>query len=151
MVPAALLRGRRRAAEAPDMLRRKLPVLIVLALIGLTASAASAAAASPLIRGEEVGYFGGATVTHTVSVFVYSNLGPAAGNRVTVCLEGTCHRARGHNAHLAWYSASFRTRGLRMGERVQLTVLASDGSRQSRVSVTRDLLCMHNNGSTPQS
>jgi hypothetical protein len=99
---------------------------------------------------EEVGYFGSARVTHQVSVFVYSNLGPRAGNHVTVCLGGTCKAAKGHNAHLAWYSASFSTRGLHMGDAVKFTAIARSSAGQSRVSVTKPLLCMHNDGSTPQ-
>lgn len=133
------------------MLRRRL-ILTLSALMLLAAGSGATAAATtrPLIKGEEVGYFGGATVTHTLSVFVYSDLGPAAGNRITVCLEGRCARARGHNARLAWYGVSFTTRGLRMGDRVAFTVLAADGARQSRLQVSRELLCMHNDGSTPQ-
>lgn len=132
-----------------DMLRTRLLVTCA-ALVATTALPAAAAARSNLIKGEEVGYFGGATVTHTVDVFVYSNLGPAAGNHVAVCLAGRCERARGHDASLAWYSASFRTRGYRMGDQVTFTVTASDGTRRARIQVTRSLLCMHNNGSTPQ-
>lgn len=112
--------------------------------------AAAAARSGSLIKGEEVGNFGGATVTHTVDIFVYSNFGPAAGNHVTVCLAGRCERARGHDATLAWYSASFRTRGHRIGDQITFTVMASDGPRHVRVKVTRGLLCMHKNGSTPQ-
>ena len=127
---------------------------LIIAFAALAATAAlppaAAAARSNLIKAEEVGYFGGATVTHTVDVFVYSNLGPKAGNHVTVCLAGHCQRARGHNASLDWYSASFRTRGYRMGDRVTFTVTASDGARHASVRVTDGLLCMHNNGSIPQ-
>jgi hypothetical protein len=134
------------------MVRRQLSLAVVtLALAAAGPAAASAAGSSALIKGEEVGYFGSATVTHTVSVFVYSDRGPAAGNHVTICLEGTCEPARGHNARLAWYSASFRTRGLHMGDAVRFSVLATEGGRHAKLSVTRDLLCMHNNGSTPQS
>ncbi len=133
----------------PDMLNRKL-ILAIAAILPAAAIPAAASAQTPLIKASEVGYFGGATVTHTVDVFVYSDLGPANGNRVTVCLAGTCQRAHGHNGRLAWYSAEFRTRGYRMGDRVTFTVKASDGARQTSVQVTHDLLCMHNNGSTPQ-
>lgn len=133
-----------------DMLRTRL--LIAFTALAATAMlpAAAGARSDSLIKGEEVGYFGGATVTHTVDIFVYSSLGPAAGNHVTVCLAGRCERARGHNASLAWYSASFRTRGYRMGNQIIFTVTASDGPRHVRVQVTQGLLCMHNNGSTPQ-
>ncbi len=131
------------------MRSKLLSMVSVLVLIGVLAAGADAAQPS-LVKGEEVGYFGGATVTHTVSVFVYSKLGPTAGNRIIVCLEGKCQRAHGHNARLSWYAATFRTQGLRMGDSVSFTVLASDGARQSRVQVDQPLLCMHNNGSTPQ-
>lgn len=132
-------------------MRSKLSIAIsALVLLGGVLPAV-AAGQSGLIKGAEVGYFGGATVTHTVDVFVYSDLGPAAGNHITVCLNGHCQRARGHNARLAWYSAAFRTRGYRMGDRVTFSVLASDDGKQTQVRVTHDLLCMHNNGSTPQS
>jgi len=131
------------------MLRTRLLIAFA-ALAAAAALPATAAARSHLIKSEEVGYFGGATVTHTVDVFVYSNLGPKAGNHVTVCLAGRCKRARGHSARLAWYSASFRTRGYRMGDQVTFMVMASDGARQARVQVTQGLLCMHNSGSSPQ-
>jgi hypothetical protein len=116
----------------------------------LPLTAAGARSAKPLIKTEEVGYYGGAKVTHQVSVFVYSNLGPRAGNHVTVCLGGTCKAAKGHNAQLAWYSASFSTRGLHMGDPVKFTATATNSAGQSKVSVTKPLLCMHNDGSTPQ-
>ncbi len=133
-----------------SQMRSKLVIAITAVVLG-TAVSAAAARSAPLIKGEEVGYFGSATVTHTVDVFVYSKLGPRAGNRITVCLNGKCERARGHNAALAWYSAEFRTRGYRMWDPVTFTVMASDGARQARLQVTHELLCMHNNGSTPQS
>lgn len=104
----------------------------------------------PAIKTEEVGYFGNGVVAHQVSVFVYSNLGPSAGNRVTVCLAGKCEAARGHNGKLAWYSASFKTDPLHMGDSVRFTAIASDAAGHARVTVTKGLLCMHNNGSTPQ-
>lgn len=128
---------------------RRMGVLTLICL-GAGPGVAAAAQSPSLIKGEEVGYFGGATVTHTVSVFVYSKLGPAAGNHVTVCLEGKCVRAQGHNARLAWYAATFHTRGHHMGDPLKLTVLASDGASQAHVQVSRQLLCMHNDGSTPQ-
>jgi hypothetical protein len=117
----------------------------------LPLTTAGARSEKPLIKTEEVGYFGSAAVAHQVSVFVYSNLGPRAGNHVTVCLGGTCKAAKGHNARLAWYSASFSTRGLHMGDPVKFSATARDAAGQSRVSVTKPLLCMHNDGSTPQS
>jgi hypothetical protein len=132
------------------MLRIRLLIALTALAPTVALPATAAARSTALIKGEEVGYFGGATVTHTVDVFVYSNLGPAAGNQVTICLGGRCERAHGHNARLAWYSASFRTRGYRMGDQVTFTVMASDGARQVRVHATRGLLCMHNSGSTPQ-
>jgi hypothetical protein len=116
----------------------------------LPLTTAGARSDKPLIKTEEVGYYGGAKVTHQVSVFVYSTLGPRAGTRITVCLGGTCKTAKGHNASLAWYSASFSTRGLHMGDRVEFTATAKNSAGQSKVSVTKPLLCMHNDGSTPQ-
>lgn len=115
-----------------------------------TSGHVSARTSRPVIKGEEVGYFGGAATTTRVSVFVYSNLGPNAGNRVTVCMKGRCERAQGHNAVTSWYSAPFRTRALRMGDAVTFEVVASDAAGQARATVTKGLLCMHNNGSTPQ-
>ena len=127
----------------------------IVALATLTLAAAPAALAAntarPRIKGVEVGYFGSATVTRHVSVFVYSNLGPSAGDRVTVCLGGVCERAHGHNARLAWYRADFTTGALRMGDAVRFTATAADAAGSTRRSVRRDLLCMHNSGSTPQS
>jgi hypothetical protein len=137
--------------------RVKLRWAAVIAIVGAAAlfvvlplTTAGARSDKPVIKTEEVGYFGSAKVAHQVSVFVYSNLGPAAGTRVTVCLGGTCKTAKGHDARLAWYSASFSTRGLHMGDAVKFTATAKDAAGQSKVSVTRPLLCMHNDGSTPQ-
>jgi hypothetical protein len=140
----------------PRMMRTKLSVALASGLLAgtmppaLAASPVKPAVKKPLIKGEEVGYFGGATVTHKLWVFVYSNIGPRAGNQVTVCVKGTCEKARGHNASTAWYSAPFKTSGLRMGDPVTFTVVASTSARRARVKVTKGLLCMHNNGSTPQ-
>jgi hypothetical protein len=134
------------------MARTKLIFALSAVLVAALAptGAASALTVRPLIKGEEVGYFGGAIVTRTVDVFVYSNLGPSAGNHVTVCLGGRCERAHGHNTSTAWYSARFATRGLRMGDPVTFSVVASSSTGRASVKVTRSLLCMHNNGSTPQ-
>lgn len=136
--------------DYPVMMRTRIAGAVSLILLTGAISTAAAGVSKPLIKGEEVGYFGGATVTHQVDVFVYSNLGPRAGNRVTVCLYGKCEAARGHNASTAWYSAAFTTRGLRMGDPVKFSVVASNSAGRSSASVTRMLLCMHNNGSTPQ-
>jgi hypothetical protein len=132
------------------------PVIVAVLCAGalfvvLPLTSAGARPSKPVIKTEEVGYFGSATVTHQVSVFVYSNLGPRAGNHVTVCLGGKCKAAQGHNARLAWYSASFSTRGLHMGDAVKFTATAKNSAGQTSVSVTKPLLCMHNDGSTPQS
>jgi hypothetical protein len=133
------------------VVRTKLSIVTsALALAGAMPAVAGATAPS-LIKGEEAGFFGGGMYTHTVDVFVYSDLGPAAGNQITVCLAGKCERAHGHNARLAWYSAAFRTRRYAMGERVSFTVRAADGTRQQSARVSRGVLCMHNDGSTPQS
>ena len=116
----------------------------------LPAGATAGSQARPHIRTAEVGYFGGATVTHQFEVFVYSNLGPRAGNHVTVCVGGVCKRAHGHNARLAWFSATFHSSGLQMGQPVTFTATAADASGHSSRTFTSGLLCMHNNGSTPQ-
>lgn len=133
------------------MMRLKNTIVLAAFVAAVALPAATSAHVSkPVIKGAEVGYFGGATVTHRMSVFVYSNLGPRQGNHVTVCVHGTCKAARGHNARLDWYSASFDTRGLRMGQSVSFMVLASTGAGSTRTTVTKPLLCMHNDGSTPQ-
>jgi hypothetical protein len=137
---------------ARSVLRRQVAVAFLAALLPAALPSAPAARVSrPKIKGDEVGYFGSAAVTHRISVFVYSNLGPSDGTVVTVCIAGRCKRARGHSRPAPWYSASFTTRGLRMGDPVRFTVLASDSAGHSKVTVTKDLLCMHNDGSTPQS
>jgi len=124
--------------------------LVTVLTCGAIAPAASAASSKKLIKGSEVGYFGSATVTYRADVFVYSKLPPRT-LKVTVCLNGKCHRAVGHNTPGPWYSTSFSTRGYRMGDPVRFTILASAGSRRVKETVTRPLLCMHNDGSTPQS
>lgn len=108
--------------------------------------AAAARASKPAIKSEKVGYYGNATDTYQVTVIVYSNLGPRAGNHVTVCLKGLCEKAHGHNARTPWYSASFRTDELNMGDLLTFTVLASDAAGHTKKTVTKDLLCM---GSAP--
>jgi hypothetical protein len=87
---------------------------------------------------------------YTNSVFVCTNLGPGAGNHVTVCLRGKCEAAHRHNAKLASYSASFKTAPLAMGAPVKFTAIATDAAGRARVTVTKGLLCMHNSSSTPQ-
>jgi hypothetical protein len=139
---------------------RRYAIAVVLVLLAVLAAVVPLAAASssspspagkPRIKTEEAGYFGSALVTRSISVFVYSNLGPRAGNRVTVCLKGgKCERAQGHNARLAWYQANFDTHPLRMGDPVTFTATASDVNGRAKVTVTKPLLCMHNSGSTPQ-
>lgn len=133
------------------MKTKALPLLLSALFVVIAAPPASARVGKPVIKGEEVGYFGSATLTRQLDVFVYSNLGPRSGTHVSVCVQGHCQRAVGHTAKLAWYSAAFRTRGLRMGDPVKFTVVASNASGSATVTVTRGLLCMHNNGSTPQS
>lgn len=130
---------------------KRWPLLLPILFAVVLPATGAASTSKPLIKGAEVGYFGGATTTYRMSVFVYSNLGPRAGNHVTVCVRGTCKQARGHNAKLDWYSASFSTRGLQMGNSVKFTVKAADAAGTAKVTVTKPLLCMHNNGSTPQS
>jgi hypothetical protein len=132
------------------MRSKALPLIATILLSGAAAPVVSAHMSRPVIKGVEVGYFGSATVTHRVAVFVYSNMAPRAGSRVTVCLEGKCERALGHKSPAPWYSATFSSRGLRMGDPVRFKVVAADAAGRSKVTVSRPLLCMHNNGSTPQ-
>lgn len=133
------------------MRAKTLPLLVTVLLSAAVVPAASARMSAPVIKGEEVGYFGSALVAHRIDVFVYSNMSPRAGGQVTVCVGSKCERALGHREPAPWYSASFSTAGLRMGARVRFTVMESDTAGQAKVTVMRPLLCMHNNGSTPQS
>jgi hypothetical protein len=113
-------------------------------------TATAARTAKPAIKAIEVGYFGTGLVAHRIDVFVYSNVGPRADTRVTVCVKGVCERARGHNGTLAWYQASFASAPLRMGAPVTFSATVSNSAGRSKTKVTQGLLCMHNNGSTPQ-
>ena len=113
-------------------------------------AAGSARTVKPAIRGDEVGYFGTGLLAHRLSVFVYSSTQPRAGTRVTVCVKGVCKRARGHGGRVAWYSASFRTSPLPMGAPVTFSAVVSSPAGRAGTKVTKGLLCMHNNGSTPQ-
>ncbi|HEY6396439.1 MAG TPA: hypothetical protein VIX82_03190 [Solirubrobacteraceae bacterium] len=138
------------------MMRTKVYLVVsVLLLAGaiptaLAAHPSKTVAKKPVIRGEEVGYFGSALVAHRIWVFAYSSPGPSAGNHVVVCFRGKCETAHGHNASTPWYAAAFKTPGLHMGDPVTFTVLASTSAGRAKVKVTEGLLCMHNNGSTPQ-
>lgn len=138
-------------ASISGMRAKLLPLLATALLCGAVVPSASARVSKPVINGEEVGYFGSATVTRQIDVFVYSNMSPRTGGHVTVCVSGKCERALGHRDPAPWYSASFSTRGLRMWDSVRFTVVESNAAGQAKVTVTRPLLCMHNNGSTPQS
>lgn len=133
------------------MRAKRLPLIVTALLsVAVVPAAAAAAVPKPVIKGEEAGYFGSALVAHRIAVFVYSNMSPRVGGRVTVCVHGKCVRAIGHRDPAPWYSASFTTAGLRMGDSVRFTVIEQDAAGQAKVTVTRPLLCMHNNGSTPQ-
>jgi hypothetical protein len=128
-----------------------LAALVIAVPLATASSGTTKAKTKPKIKTEEAGYFGNGLQTRTVSVIVYSNLGPRAGNRVTVCLKGnTCKKARGHDANLAWYRADFDTPTLTMADRVTFTAYASDAAGHTRVTVTKPVLCIKNNGSTPQ-
>jgi hypothetical protein len=127
----------------------------VLALIvtplAIAASRHGKASHKPKIKGEEAGYFGNALTTRTVSVFVYTNLGPRAGVHVTVCMRGnTCKKARGHNAKLPWYQADFNTRQMTMSDHVTFTAYAKNAAGRTKVKATKPVLCIKNDGSTPQ-
>jgi hypothetical protein len=107
--------------------------------------------AKPKIKNSEAGYFGSALTTRTVSVVVYTNMGPRAGVHVTVCLRGnTCKKAVGHNAKLDWYRADFNTPQMTMSDHVTFTAYASDAAGRTKVTATKPVLCIKNDGSTPQ-
>jgi hypothetical protein len=108
--------------------------------------------AKPKIKTEEAGYFGSGLTTRTVSVFVYTNLGPRAGVHVTVCMKGnTCKKAAGHNAKLAWWRADFNTPQKTMSDTVTFTAYATNAAGRTKVTATKPVLCIKNDGSTPQS
>jgi hypothetical protein len=132
--------------------------LAVLALIVVPLAAASSHGkrparhvAKPTIKGEEAGYFGNELSTRTVSVIVYTTLQPGAGHKVSVCLRGnTCKKAVGHSAKLAWYRADFNTPTLTMSDSVTFTAYASNAAGKTKVTVTKPVLCIKDDGSTPQ-
>lgn len=126
--------------------------VVVLTLLSVALGAASAHpskhVAKPAIRSEKVGYFGNANVTYSLTVVVHTNVGPRAGNHVTVCLRGVCERATGHNGTSPWYDASFDTGALVMGDPVTFTVQATDRTGHAKTTVTTDLACFP--GTSPQ-
>jgi hypothetical protein len=134
------------------MTRKQISLVVLAVLLAVIALPAvtSARTGKPVIKDDEVGYFGSANYATNISVFVYSNMGPRQGNRVTVCYRGTCEAATGHNARLNWYQASFPSPKLAMGAPVAYKVIAKDSGGRVSTSVTKGLLCMHNDGSTPQ-
>ncbi len=145
----------------PRPARRYVLAALTLAVIALIVVPLAAAAshgkkaarhvAKPKIKGEEAGYFGNDLSTRTVSVIVYTNLGPRAGNKVSVCLRGnTCKKAVGHDAKLAWYRADFNTPTLTMSDHVTFTAYASDSAGRTKVKATKPVLCIKDDGSTPQ-
>jgi hypothetical protein len=132
------------------MIRRQLSAALLATFVAAALPAiTSAHTAKPAIQSVRVGYFGTADIAHRLNVFVYSTSQPRAGTRVTVCLRGVCKRAVGHNAKLAWYSASFKTAPMWMGDPVMFTAVASNSAGQAKATVTKGLQCMHNNGSVP--
>jgi hypothetical protein len=132
------------------MLRRQLFLIATVGVLLVAIPAATSARATrPRINYNEVGYFGNANVAHEISVFVYSHQGPGV-DHVTVCYRGHCEAAVGHNASLSWYQASFSSPPLRMGHPVTYTIIARNSAGKTRRTVTKGLLCMHNDGSTPQ-
>jgi hypothetical protein len=136
------------------MIRRPLSVALLAACVTAALPAATSAqpakSGRPAIKGLEVGYFGTGLIAHTIDVFVYSRSQPSTGTQVTVCYKGVCKRARGHNASVAWYQASFSSPPLPMGAPVTFSAVASNSLGKAKTRVTQGLLCMHNNGSTPQ-
>ncbi len=157
MLGSAIRHARRRPrvlAIVPAALLIAMGAILLIAAPFAGASARSRAGkpGKPKIKAEEAGYFGSGLTTRTVSVFVYTNRGPRAGVHVTVCMKGnTCKKARGHNGKLAWYRADFNTPQMTMSSRVTFTATAKDAAGQSRVTATKPVLCIHNDGSTPES
>jgi hypothetical protein len=145
----------------PRSARRYLAAAAALAVVALIVVPLAAASshgqkparhvAKPSIKGGEAGYFGNALTTQTVSVIVYTNLQPGAGHKVSVCLRGnTCKRAVGHSAKVAWYRADFKTPTLTMSDSVTFTAYASNAAGRTKVTVTKPVLCIKDDGSTPQ-
>ena len=141
--------------------RRYVVAALLLALVALIVVPLAAAAshgnkparhvAKPTIKGAEAGYFGNALSTRTVSVIVYTTLAPRAGNRVSVCLKGnTCKKAVGHDAKVAWYRADFNTPTLTMSSTVTFTAYASNSAGRTITKMTKPVLCIKDDGSTPQ-
>lgn len=129
--------------------------VLVLAAVPVAAASSHHAAPKPKIKTEEVGYFGSGLSTRQVIVIVYA-VGPRARDQVTICLkDGRCKTARGHHAPahstLAWYTATFSTGLKTMQDRVTFTATATDAAGRARVTATKPVLCIKNDGSTPQS
>jgi hypothetical protein len=116
----------------------------------LLASGSSARTTKPVIKGAEVGYFGPLSTTYRITVIVYSRSQPR-GTHVRVCVKGVCRRAVGHRGPTAWYSASFRTPRLTMSNRVTFSAKIWNSAGTARKRLTRPVLCIKNDGSTPQS
>src|ERR1700753_3297489 len=107
--------------------------------------------AKPKINGAEAGYFGNALTTKTVSVIVYTNLQPGAGHKVRGGRRGnTCKKAVGHSAKVAWYRADFNTPTLTMSDSVTFTAYASNAAGRTAAKMTKPVLCIKDDGSTPQ-
>jgi hypothetical protein len=152
-------RGQRRAivpfisVMIKPMIRRRIFVAVLAAFVVAAIPAATAAQTSePTIRADEVGYFGNLLSTRQYDVFVYSRSEPRAGTHVTICVKGVCKKATGHNGSLAWYKASFTTKTIPMWAPITYTATMSNKTGRTRTTVTRqELLCIHNDGTTPES
>jgi hypothetical protein len=131
---------------------RKRISLVVFAVVLAAAIPAitSARTAKPAIQTTEAGYFGNALTTRSITVIVYSNVGPSAGNHVKVCFAGHCKQASGHDGSTAWYSATFGTQTLTMSDHVSFTATASDSAGRAKVHATKQVICIKGDGSTPQ-
>jgi hypothetical protein len=133
------------------MIRRRIFLLVLAAFVVAAIPAATAAQTSePTIRADEVGYFGNLLSTRQFDVFVYSRSQPRAGTHVTICVTGVCKKAKGHNGALAWYMASFTTKKIPMWAPITYSAVMSNKTGRTSTKVTRELLCIHNDGTTPE-
>jgi hypothetical protein len=144
-------RSARRYAAAALTLAVAALIVVPLAAASSHGKKSAHHVAQPKIKGEEAGYFGNELSTRTVSVIVYTTLQPGAGHKVSVCLRGnTCKKAVGHSAKVAWYRADFNTPTLTMSDSVTFTAYASNAAGRTKVTVTKPVLCIKDDGSTPQ-
>jgi hypothetical protein len=133
------------------MIRRRLFLaFLALCVVAVLPAATSAQTAEPSIKADEVGFFGPLASTKKVSVIVYSRTQPNAGTRVTVCFKGVCKKATGHRGSVAWYLAAFPTKTTPMWAPITYSVVLKNKTGRATTKVTRELLCIKNDGSSPE-